>query len=311
MLSYASDICANGETPQNQPRCLSPATPDDSVSEGVSKVCREGCSHSARNISSSTVLQSPTEIDKFFTIIRFLPINSNREIQCTSTPSSGGKSRPHVMGSICQGGSGEPHLFPVMRISIESDASNFGVGGHEWSGLNRGVMVRCGISTPHKLSGTTSSIPSTQNICKRSESLHCPSQVRQYFGSDLHQSEKGSSHQAAVQLGNRNLGVVSDPQNHFGGRTPSWDSQHDRRPGVKNNLRLLRLDAKSINFSGHPRATGSTGGGSFCIPPDKTITVLQLPTGSRCGSDRCFYSELGSEQRFCKPSLVLDQPLLM
>ena len=31
-----------------------PATPDDSVSERVSKVCREGCSHSARNISSST-----------------------------------------------------------------------------------------------------------------------------------------------------------------------------------------------------------------------------------------------------------------
>ena len=50
----------------------------------------------------------------------------------------------------------------------------------------------------------------------------------------------------------------------------------------------------------------------FCIPPDKTPTmVLQLATGSRCGSDRCFYSELGSEQKFCKPSLVLDQPLLM
>ena len=119
-------------------------------------------------------------------------------------------------------------------------------------------MVSCGISTPHKLSVTTSSIPSTQNICKRSESLHCPSQVRQYFGSDIHQSERGSSLQAAVQLGNRNLGVVSDLQNHLGGRTPSWDSQHNHRPGVKNNSRSLRLDAKPINFSDHPGATGCT-----------------------------------------------------
>ena len=72
------------------------------------------------------------------------------------------------------------------------------------------------------------------------------------------------------------------------------------------------MDAKLFNFSGHSVATGSTGGGSFCIPPDKTpTTVLQLSTRSRCGNDRCFYSELGSEQRFCKPSLVLDQPLLM
>ena len=172
-------------------------------------------------------------------------------------------------------------------------------------------MVSCGISTPHKLSGTTSSIPSTQNICKRSESLHCPSQVRQYFGSDLHQSERGSSLQATVQLGNRNLGVVSDLQNHLGGRTPFCDSQHDSRPGVK-NTRSLQLDAKPINFSGHPGAIGSTGGGSFRIPPDKTpTTVLQLATRSRCRSDRCFYSELGSEQRFCKPSLVLDQLLSM
>ena len=41
MLPYANDICAKGETLQNQPGCLSPATPDDSVSERVSKVCRE------------------------------------------------------------------------------------------------------------------------------------------------------------------------------------------------------------------------------------------------------------------------------
>ena len=77
-------------------------------------------------------------------------------------------------------------------------------------------------------------------------------------------------------------------------------------------MRSLRSDAKPINFSGHPGATGSTGGGSFHIPPDKTPTmVLQLATRSTCRNDRCFYSELGSEQRVCKPSLVLDQPLLM
>ena len=279
MLPYANDICAKGETLQNQSGCLSPATPDDSVSERVSKICREGCSHSARNISSSTVLQSPTEIDKFCTISRFLPISSNREIQCTSTLISGGKSRCHVVGSICQGGSREPHLSPSDENIDRVRCLQLGVGGHEWSGSNRGIMVSCGISTPHKLSETTSSIPSTQNICKRSESLHCPSQVRQYFGRDLHQSERGSSLQAAVQLGNRNLGVVSDPQNHLGGRTPSWDSQHDCRPGVKNNARSLQLDAKPINFSGHPGATGSTGGGSFRIPSDKTpTTVLQLAT---------------------------------
>lgn len=73
MLSHANNICAKRETLQNQPGCLSPATPDDSVSERVSKVCREGCRHSARNISSSIVLQSLIEIDKFYTINRFLP----------------------------------------------------------------------------------------------------------------------------------------------------------------------------------------------------------------------------------------------
>ena len=112
MLPYANDICPKGETLQNLSGCLLPATPDDGVSERVSKVCREGCSHSARNISSSTVLQSLTEIDKFCTISRFLPISSNREIQCTSTTILGGKNRPHVVGSSCQGGSGEPHLSP-------------------------------------------------------------------------------------------------------------------------------------------------------------------------------------------------------
>ena len=66
-----------------------------------------------------------------------------------------------------------------------------------------------------------------------------------------------------MHFGNGNLGVVSKLQNHLGGRTPSWDNQHDRRPGVKNNVRSLWLDAKAINFSGHPGATGSTGGRSF------------------------------------------------
>ena len=67
-------------------------------------------------------------------------------------------------------------------------------------------MVSCGLSTPHKLSGTTSSVPSSQNICKRSGSLHCPSQVRQYFQQWLTSIKRGCSLQAGVQFGNRNLG---------------------------------------------------------------------------------------------------------
>ena len=178
MLSYANDICAKGETLQNQPGCLSPATPDDSV-KGVSKVCREGCSHSARNISSSTVLHSPTEINKFCTISGFLPVSSNREIRCTSTPISGCKSRPHVVGSIRQGGFGEPHLSSSDENTDRViRCLQLGVGGHQWSGSNRGIMISCGISTPYKFSENTSSIPSTQTICERSKSLHCPSQVR-------------------------------------------------------------------------------------------------------------------------------------
>ena len=112
LLHSNNDICAKRETLQNQPGCLSPAIQDNSISEGVGKVCREGCSHSARNISSSTALQSLTEIDKLCAISRFLPFSSNREIQCTSTLISGGKSRPHVVSSICQGGSGGTSSFP-------------------------------------------------------------------------------------------------------------------------------------------------------------------------------------------------------
>ena len=123
---------------------------------------------------------------------------------------------------------------PVTRISIESGASNSGWGPQMVKNKQE-FMVRCGISTPHKLSGTTSSVPSFQNICKRYELLHCPSQVRQYFSSDLHQSKRECTLQAAVQFDYRNLRLVSDPQNHLGSRTPSCDSQHDHRPGVKNN----------------------------------------------------------------------------
>ena len=140
MLLHSNDICAKRESLQNQPGCLSPATQDNSISEGASKVCREGCSHSARNNSSSTVLQSLTEIDKLCTISRFLPLSSNREIQCTSTLISGGKSRPHVMGSICQGGSGETHLSPSEEHINRVRCLQLGVGGHEWSGSNRGLL---------------------------------------------------------------------------------------------------------------------------------------------------------------------------
>ena len=146
-----------------------------------------------------------------------------------------------MVGSICQGGSGEPHLPPSDKNIDRVRCLQLRVGGHEWSGSNRGIMVSCGISTPHKLSGTTISVPSSQNICKRSESLHCPSQVRQYFSSDLHQSERGCSLQAAVQFGNRNLGVVSDLQDHLGSRTSSCDSQHDCKPAIKNNSRSLQV----------------------------------------------------------------------
>ena len=139
MLPYANDICAKGETPQNQPGCLSPATLDDGVNERVGKVCREGCSHSARDISSSTVLQSPTEVDKFCTISRFLLISSNRDIQCTSTPISGGKSRPHVVGSICQRGSGEPHLSPSDENIDRVRCLQLGMGATKGQDRTRGL----------------------------------------------------------------------------------------------------------------------------------------------------------------------------
>ena len=38
--------------------------------------------------------------------------------------------------------------------------------------------------------------------------------------------------------------------------------------------------------------------------------ILQLTTRYRSRSNRHLYSELGSEQRFCEPSMVLDQPLV-
>ena len=92
-----------------------------------------------------------------------------------------------MVGSIRQGGSGKPHLSSSDESIDRVRYLQLRVGDHEWSRSNRGIMVSCGISIPYKLSGTTSSVPSYQGICVTYESLHCPSQVRQYFGSDLHQ----------------------------------------------------------------------------------------------------------------------------
>ena len=122
-------------------------------------------------------------------------------------------------------------------------------------------MVSCGINTPYKLSGTTSSIPSSQKFWERSESLHCPSQVRQYFGSDLRTSiKKGCSLQITVRFDNRNLGVASDLQDHLGSRTSSWNSQHHCKSAIKNNLRSLRVIYKWLRAQSPCMPLGTTWG---------------------------------------------------
>ena len=128
MLSHANDICGKRETLQNQPGCLLPATQYNSVSERVSKVCTERCSHSARNISSSTVLQSLTEIYKFCTSADFFQSVVTEKFSVHLLLSQ--EARADLIWWAVAAKEVPRNLIfsPVTRILIESDASNLGWG---------------------------------------------------------------------------------------------------------------------------------------------------------------------------------------
>ena len=262
MLLHSNDICAKRETLQNQPGCLSPATPDNSISEEAGKVCKEGYSHSARNNSSSTVLQSLTEIDKLCTISRFLLISSNREIQCTPTLISGGKSRPHMVGSICQGGCGEPHLSPSegninrvrcfqLRMGNTNGQDRTGDCGQLWSqhiiyvNYLELLAVFLALKTSAKDLSYCTVLVKSDNISAL-----------------IYINQKGVLTPSSCAVGNRNLG---------------WCLTHritfvaEHLPGIANMIAeqesrttqdCLQLDDKLLIFSGHPKATGFTEGAS-------------------------------------------------
>ena len=72
----------------------------------------------------------------------------------------------------------------------------------------------------------------------------------------------------------------------------------------------MRLDVESFSFPSYSTSVGTSPARPVCISTHSTLTsVLQLASGSGSGCDRCFHSELGSEQRFCQPTLVPNYPL--
>ena len=156
-----------------------PSEPRKSVSERNVSLDREDDCHVARNPTSTTVLQVPTE----------------RPLQSTGQGSSGpvptitrGQERAPMVNQLPGAMEWQSLLTHEPEVVIESDAS---LNGWGVAGQNRGTVVSRGDSVPHQL---LSSLPGNQDN-HEGHLLH----DRQYHSSGLYQSPGGNS----VPYGNR------------------------------------------------------------------------------------------------------------
>ena len=153
-------------------------------------------------------------------------------------------------------------------------------------------------------------LPGNQGFQEDLAKHHSLAALGKCNSSELHKPERGHSVQGPVRASNINLDLVHTAKHYPGGRAPSWPTERSSRPGVQDHKGSLRLEAETTSIPANSGSPGSSGGGPFCIAPDKSISsFLQLETRPGSGGNRCFHARLDNMPRVCQPSMVFDSSL--
>ena len=152
----------------------------------------------------------------------------------------------------------------------------------------------------HKLPRNTSCYTRSKNFPQTSDKQTCLITPRQYDCSSIHQQYGGNSLSSSNDSCERSLDVMPEKEHSSIGTTPTRQAERD----VKDDERLIRLDAKSKNILENPGNNGSYGGGPICISANESSgSILQLETGPFGRSNRCISPGRDKSKGLCQSLL--------
>ena len=177
----------------------------------------------------------------------------------------------------------------------------------EWH-IDRGTLDSRRITSTHQLARTKSSLPCHSNVCETS--MSCSNFSRQPSGSCVHKSDGGDTLSAAVQAGNRVLGLVHETSDHNSCGAPARQIECACRLRVPPPIRLQRLETESRDLFTTECSVQSFYDRPVCLTLEQTSEpFFQFETRSAGIGSGCSGSLMGSRAPICISPLRSNRSL--
>ena len=234
---------------------------------------------------------------------------------CLGAERGAGLLRSNPANSRCEGGAELVESTPYQmewaepiaqgsRLDHRNRCLEHGLGSPVRRHQDRGALVQDREPNAHKLSGTPSSITSSEMLCQRQGGHLDPSQDGQCHGPHLHQQVRGDSLSRAESTDQRNLAVVLRQTYNTTCQSSGGCPQYCGGRRVAEDERQDRLETLSPDIQQNQQADRTSTSGPVCIPPDTpTARLRQLEARPRSDGNRCLHSELVSVSGICKPTM--------
>ena len=140
----------------------------------------------------------------------------------------------------------------------------------------------------NKLPGTASSDSSAKSVREEPASPNSTAQVRQYYGSSVHQQSGRDSVEGSCLSDTGLVDVVPGKEHTHRSPAPTWGAELCSRQRVETHEGPIRLEIRSGNIYENQPEIRSTGSGHVCIEANQSVpSLFQLAARSICRGDRC------------------------
>jgi hypothetical protein len=226
---------------------------------------------------------------------------------CHTDPSRG-PTGIEVVGGKPEASEREPTSPTAPRDdNMLGRSEDWGLGSCLPSRFNGRSLVRGGSQTSHQHSRVDCGRIGDQNFHEAPETFIDSLEDRQH-NCVVISSEDGRDPKSDYDRDSKtNLGIPSGSGDHDYCRMDSFPSEHNSRLGIEEHQGLGGMEAFHGNFPKSVPTLGSTRHRPFCVQNiSSSSSILQLESGPRVSSSRCFPTNLGARLPIRLPSVLSD-----